>query len=182
MPRRGNIDAHINPFLIAQHHQQVWFDFHHQQITLELRHQRRLLIWLLLQQREQRAIDLFNAIVTLHEQTGGDHRLEWRTGSNGRRQLNWFLPLLGPGAGLGGADDPLREFRGGFIPRHVGGEVSGPLPLPIEDVSRGGGEEVVEQGEVGGESGQEVGELPVGGGGPGEDRGEDNPFDFEVRR
>lgn len=66
--------------------------------------------------------------------------------------------------------------------------MSGPLPLPIEDVSRGGGEVVVEQGEVGGESGQEVGELPVGrgggggGGGPGEDRGEDNPFDFEVRR
>lgn len=178
MSRRGNIEAHINPFLIVQQHQQFWFDFHHQQITLELRRRRRLLIWFLLQQREQRAIDLFNAIAALHEQTGSDPHLEWRTGSDGRRQLNWFLPLPRPGDGLGGLDDLLREFRGGFIPRHSGVEVSGllPLPLPIEDVSMGGGEVVVEQGEVG--------ELPVGGGGgePGEDRGEHNPFDFEVRR
>lgn len=47
---------------------------------------------------------------------------------------------------------------------------------------------MVEQGEVGGGSGQEVGELPVGGGGggPGEKRGEHNPLtsrcDVEVER
>jgi hypothetical protein len=86
--------------------------------------------------------------------------------------------------GLGGANDLLREFRGGLILRHGGEEVSGPLPLPIEDVSRGRGEEVVEQAEVGGGSRQQVRELSVGGGGgrPGEDRVEHNPFDFEARR
>jgi len=103
--------------------------------------------------------------------------LNGHTGSDGRWQLSWFLPLPRPGDGLGGADDLLREFRGGLIPRHGSDKVSG--PLPIEDVSRGGGEEVVDQGEVGGGSPQEVGELPISGDGAG--MGQGNPFDFEVR-